>query len=110
MPNLSTSVNTIGAHHIDMVEQYAAHNYAPLPVVIARAEGAWMWDDDGNKYLDMLAAYSAVNFGHAHPELIAVAKAQLDDLTLTSRAYYNDQLGPFAKNWRRCAAWRWCCR
>ena len=97
MQNLQASVNTLGAHHIDLVEQYAAHNYAPLPVVIARAEGAWMWDADGNKYLDMLAAYSAVNFGHAHPDLIAVAKAQLDDLTLTSRAYYNDQLGPFCK-------------
>ena len=97
MPNLQASVNTIGAHHIDMVELYAAHNYAPLPVVIARAEGTWMWDADGNKYLDMLAAYSAINFGHAHPDLIAVAKAQLDDLTLTSRAYYNDQLGPFCK-------------
>ncbi len=97
MPNTDASVNTIGAHHIDMVEQYAAHNYAPLPVVVARAEGAWMWDADGNKYLDMLAAYSAINFGHAHPDLIAVAKAQLDDLTLTSRAYYNDQLGPFCK-------------
>ena len=97
MAELQSTVNTIGAHHIDMVEHYAAHNYAPLPVVIARAEGAWMWDADGNKYLDMLAAYSAINFGHAHPELIAIAKAQLDDLTLTSRAFYNDQLGPFCK-------------
>ena len=80
-----------------MVEQYAAHNYAPLPIVISRAEGVWMWDTDGKKYLDMLAAYSAINFGHAHPELLAVARAQLDALTLTSRAFYNDQLGPFCK-------------
>ncbi len=90
-------VNTIGAQHIDLVEQYAAHNYAPLPIVIARAEGVWMWDADGKKYLDMLAAYSAINFGHAHPELLAVARAQLDEVTLTSRAFYNDQLGPFCK-------------
>ena len=90
-------VNTIGAQHIDLVEQYAAHNYAPLPIVIARAEGVWMWDADGNKYLDMLAAYSAINFGHAHPDLLAVARTQLDALTLTSRAFYNDQLGPFCK-------------
>ena len=90
-------VNTIGAQHIDLVEQYAAHNYAPLPIVISRAEGVWMWDTDGKKYLDMLAAYSAINFGHAHPELLAVARAQLDALTLTSRAFYNDQLGPFCK-------------
>ncbi len=90
-------LNTIGAQHIDLVEQYAAHNYAPLPIVIARAEGVWMWDADGNKYLDMLAAYSAINFGHAHPDLLAVARTQLDALTLTSRAFYNDQLGPFCK-------------
>ncbi|MFQ5570865.1 MAG: ornithine--oxo-acid transaminase [Rhodothermales bacterium] len=95
--NLQTPTGMLGAQHIDMVERYAAHNYAPLPIVVARAEGAWMWDADGHKYLDMLAAYSAVNFGHSNPELIAVAKAQLDDVTLTSRAFYNDQLGPFCK-------------
>ena len=91
-------VNTLGAQHIDLVEQYAAHNYAPLPIVVARAEGVWMWDADGNKYLDMLAAYSAINFGHGHPELLAVAHAQLEALTLTSRAFYNDQLGPFCRD------------
>ena len=90
-------LNAIDAQHIDLVEQYAAHNYAPLPIVIARAEGVWMWDTDGKKYLDMLAAYSAINFGHSHPELLAVAHTQLDALTLTSRAFYNDQLGPFCK-------------
>ncbi|MFB3133835.1 MAG: ornithine--oxo-acid transaminase [Rhodothermales bacterium] len=97
MPHQQAIVNTIGARHIDMVEQYAAHNYAPLPIVISRAEGVWMWDTDGKKYLDMLAAYSAINFGHSHPELLAVAHTQLDALTLTSRAFYNDQLGPFCK-------------
>jgi len=83
-----------GAEHIRLVEEFAAHNYHPLPVVIARAEGVWVEDADGKRYMDMLAAYSAVNFGHRHPELIAAAKAQLDRLTLTSRAFHNDQLGP----------------
>ena len=86
-----------GKEHIDMVEQYAAHNYHPLPVVVAKAEGVWVEDADGKRYMDMLAAYSAVNFGHCHPELIAAAKQQLDELTLTSRAFHNDQLGPLCK-------------
>jgi len=83
--------------HIDLVERWAAYNYHPLPVVVARAEGVWVEDVDGKKYMDMLAAYSAVNFGHANPELIASAKAQLDRVTLTSRAFHNDQLGPFCQ-------------
>jgi ornithine--oxo-acid transaminase len=86
-----------GAQHIEIVEQYAAHNYHPLPVVVARAEGVWVHDADGRKYMDMLAAYSAVNFGHRHPALIAAAKAQLDSVTLTSRAFHNDQLGPLCQ-------------
>ncbi|MDR1710867.1 MAG: ornithine--oxo-acid transaminase [Propionibacteriaceae bacterium] len=73
-----------------------AHNYAPLPVTISSAEGVWFTAVDGRRYLDCLAAYSAVNFGHRNPELIAVAHAQLDRLTLTSRAFDNDQLEPFA--------------
>jgi ornithine--oxo-acid transaminase len=76
-------------------EQFGAHNYHPLPVVVHRAEGAWVYDTEGNRYLDLLSAYSALNFGHRHPGLIAAAKAQLDLLTLTSRAFHNDQLGPF---------------
>ena len=83
-----------GSEHIELVEKYAAHNYHPLPVVVAKAEGVWVEDVDGKRYMDMLSAYSAVNFGHANPELIAVAKAQLDKVTLTSRAFHNDQLGP----------------
>ncbi|ROQ37194.1 ornithine--oxo-acid transaminase [Frondihabitans sp. PhB188] len=79
------------------VEEHAlAHNYHPLSVVVATAEGAWVTDVDGKRYLDCLAAYSAVNFGHSNPRLIAAAKAQLDRVTLTSRAFHNDQLGPFA--------------
>jgi len=86
-----------GAEHIELVETYAAHNYHPLPVVVAKAEGAWVEDADGKRYLDMLAAYSAVNFGHSNPALLDVARAQLDRVTLTSRAFHNDQLGPLAK-------------
>ena len=80
---------------IGLAEKYSAHNYHPLPVVISSAEGVWVTDVEGNRYLDMLAAYSALNFGHQHPELIEAAKAQLDRLTLTSRAFHNDQMGPF---------------
>ena len=80
---------------IALVERHAAHNYSPLPVVAASAEGAWITDVDGRRYLDCLAAYSAVNFGHRHPEIIATAHAQLDMVTLVSRAFHSDRLGPF---------------
>ena len=76
-------------------EAHSAHNYHPLPVVIADAEGAWVTDVEGKRYLDMLAAYSAVNFGHRHPRLVAAAKRQLDRVTLVSRAFDHDQFGPF---------------
>src|SRR5689334_19513273 len=75
--------------------EYGAHNYHPLPVVAAEAEGAWVTDVEGRRYLDMLAAYSALNFGHRHPRLIAAARRQLDHLTLVSRAFEHDQFGPF---------------
>ena len=78
-----------------LAERYAAHNYAPLPVVIAEAQGSWVTDPEGRRYLDMLAGYSAVNFGHRHPALVAAARRQLSRVTLTSRAFHNDQLGPF---------------
>jgi len=74
---------------------HAAHNYHPLEVVVSRGEGAWVTAVDGRRYLDCLAAYSAVNFGHGHPLLVQAAKDQLDRITLTSRAFHNDQLGPF---------------
>ncbi len=86
-----------GQGPVAQVEQYSAHNYHPLPVVVTRAEGIWVEDIHGKRYMDMLAAYSAINFGHCHPELIAVAHAQLDRVTLTSRAFHNDQLGPFCE-------------
>ena len=75
--------------------RYTAHNYSPLPVVASSAEGAWITDIEGRRYLDCLAAYSAVNFGHRNPEIIAAAHAQLDRVTLVSRAFHSDRLGPF---------------
>ncbi|MFD5647925.1 ornithine--oxo-acid transaminase [Streptomyces sp. NPDC127039] len=78
-------------------EPVLAHNYHPLPVVVARAEGAWVEDVEGRRYLDMLAGYSALNFGHRHPALIEAAHRQLDRLTLTSRAFHNDRLADFAE-------------
>lgn len=80
---------------IAQVERFGAHNYHPLPVVITRAEGVWVWDGSGRRYLDMLSSYSALNQGHRHPRVVAAARAQLDRVTLTSRAFHNDQLGPF---------------
>ena len=74
--------------YLSEVEQFSAHNYHPLPLVLDRGEGAWVWDVDGNRYLDCLAAYSAVNQGHRHPAIVAAAKGQLDRLTLTSRAFH----------------------
>ncbi len=81
-----------------VAERYTAHNYHPLPVTIAHAEGCWVRDDNGRRYLDALSAYSALNFGHRHPRLVAAAQAQLGRVTLTSRAFSNDQLGPFARD------------
>ena len=78
--------------YIALEEKYGAHNYHPLDVVIEKAEGVWVYDVDGKKYLDCLAAYSAVNQGHCHPRIIKVLKDQADKVTLTSRAFRNDQL------------------
>ena len=85
------------AQHTEMVDSYSAHNYAPLPVVIAKGEGAWVEDCEGNRYLDMLSAYSALNFGHSHPKILEAFIEQAKKLTLTSRAFQNDQFGPFCK-------------
>ncbi|NMI02012.1 ornithine--oxo-acid transaminase, partial [Pseudonocardia acidicola] len=81
--------------HERLMAEHSAHNYHPLPVVIAEAGGAWVTDVGGRRYLDCLAGYSALNFGHGHPALLAAAHRQLDRVTLTSRAFGNDQLGPF---------------
>lgn len=80
---------------IALAESHVARNYSPLPVVAHSAEGAWITDVDGRRYLDCLAAYSAVNFGHRNPEITATAHAQLDTVTLVSRAFHSDKLGPF---------------
>lgn len=83
------------AHIIEQTEKYGAHNYHPLPIVISEAEGVWVRDPEGNRYMDMLSAYSAVNQGHRHPKIIQALKDQADKVTLTSRAFHNDQLGPW---------------
>ena len=83
--------------YIKLDDEWGAHNYHPLPVVIAEAEGAWVTDVEGNRYLDFLSGYSALNFGHRHPRLVEAAREQLDRLTLTSRAFHNDQYGAFCR-------------
>jgi ornithine--oxo-acid transaminase len=80
---------------IDLSERVGAHNYHPLPVVIAEAKGVWVHDPEGRRYMDFLSAYSAVNQGHRHPHVIGALKAQADRVTLTSRAFYNDRMGDF---------------
>ena len=93
LPEAETSADLIG-----LVDRYSAHNYHPLPIVVAEAEGAWVTDVEGRRYLDMLSAYSALNFGHRHPDLIHAATEQLQRVTLTSRAFHNDRFGPFCKD------------
>ena len=78
---------------IDVEERFGAHNYHPLPVVLSRGEGVHLWDVEGKQYFDFLSAYSAVNQGHCHPHIINALIKQAQQLTLTSRAFYNDQLG-----------------
>ncbi len=89
--------NLTTLEHIKLVEEYSAHNYAPLPVVLRSGEGVWVEDVEGKRYLDMLSSYSALNQGHRHPKIIKTLKEQADRLTLTSRAFHNDQFGPFCK-------------
>ncbi|WP_281422065.1 ornithine--oxo-acid transaminase [Microbacterium flavescens] len=96
MTSTSPDVDTAMARVIADENEHVAHNYHPLPVVISRGEGAWVTDVEGRRYLDLLSAYSALNFGHGHPAILAAAQEQLNRLTLTSRAYHNDRLGPFA--------------
>ena len=96
MTAASTSLDAAMSQIIAAEVQHVAHNYHPLPVVISRGEGAWVTDVEGKRYLDLLSAYSALNFGHGHPAILAAAQEQLNRLTLTSRAYHNDRLGPFA--------------
>lgn len=97
--NLITMETTMDAmtseQHMKMEDQYGAHNYHPLPVVLAKGKGVHVWDVEGKKYYDFLSAYSAVNQGHCHPKIVTAMQTQAQQLTLTSRAFYNDCLGPF---------------
>jgi len=94
---MESTTQSQATHFMALEDKHGAHNYHPLPVVLSRGEGVYVWDVDGKKYYDFLSAYSAVNQGHCHPKIIAALKAQADNLTLTSRAFYNDQLGPYEK-------------
>ncbi len=86
------------ADHLHLLDQYAAHNYSPVAMVAARAQGAWVWDVEGKKYFDMLSAYGAINFGHSNERFKKRAIEQLDRMTMISRAFMNDQMGPFCKD------------
>ena len=97
MTTMTAATASLTERYLEEAERYSAHNYHPLPVVLEHGEGVWVWDVDGNRYLDMLSSYSAVNQGHRHPAIVAAAKEQLDRLTLTSRAFHNDQMGPFLR-------------
>ena len=94
---MTDAVSTRTEGFLAEAERFSAHNYKPLPVVLERGEGVWVWDVEGRRYLDMLAAYSAVNQGHRHPRIIQAAQEQMQRLTLTSRAFHNDQMGPFLR-------------
>ncbi|MDP2059934.1 MAG: ornithine--oxo-acid transaminase [Flavobacteriaceae bacterium] len=91
------SKKSTSEHFVELEERYGAHNYHPLPVVLNRGEGVYVWDVDGRKYYDFLSAYSAVNQGHCHPKIVQALTNQAQKLTLTSRAFYNDKLGEFEK-------------
>jgi len=92
-----TTVNSDAAHFVRLENEYGANNYDPLDIVLQRGEGVWVWDIEGNKYLDFLAAYSAVNQGHVHPKIRQALLQQIERMTLTSRAFRTDQLGPLYK-------------
>lgn len=94
---MSAIAQNTSAYFIDLEEAHGAHNYHPLPVVLSKGEGVFVWDVDGKKYYDFLSGYSAVNQGHCHPRIVEAFTEQARRLTLTSRAFYNDQLGAFEK-------------
>ena len=94
---MKTSQESLNSYHIELEAKYGAHNYKPLPVVLKKGLGVFLWDVDGKKYYDFLSAYSAVNQGHCHPKIISALHEQSSKLTLTSRAFYNDVLGGFEK-------------
>ena len=88
-------MQNITENYMALEDRYGAHNYHPLPVVLTKGKGVFVWDVEGKKYFDFLSAYSAVNQGHCHPKIVGALIAQAQELTLTSRAFYNDSLGPY---------------
>ena len=85
----------LSIYHLDLEKKFGAHDYHPLPVVLAKGEGVYLWDVNGKKYYDFLSSYSAVNQGHCHPKLVELIKQQAETLTLTSRALHNNKLGEY---------------
>ena len=94
---METTQKSLQDYYLDLESKHGAHDYHPLPVVLAKGEGVFLWDVDGKKYYDFLSAYSAVNQGHCHPEIVSVLKEQAETLTLTSRAFHNNKLGEYMK-------------
>ena len=92
-----TSMQNIAENYMALEDRYGAHNYHPLPVVLTKGEGIFVWDVDGKRYYDFLSAYSAVNQGHCHPKIVEALVQQAKTLTLTSRAFYNNCLGEYEK-------------
>jgi ornithine--oxo-acid transaminase len=97
LQSMETMTRMTSQHAIELENKYGAHNYHPLPVVLSRGEGVYVWDCEGKRYYDFLSAYSAVNQGHCHPKIVNALKEQAETLTLTSRAFYNDVLGEYEK-------------
>src|ERR1700745_2954943 len=94
---MSLGISEKAASFLSLEEKYGAHNYHPLPVVLEKGEGLFLWDVDGKRYYDFLSAYSAVNQGHCHPKILKTFIEQAQQLTLTSRAFHNDAMGDYAK-------------
>src|SRR6185312_10527356 len=94
---MTSSYSETTARFLELENEYSAHNYHPLPVVLSKGEGVFVWDVDGKRYYDFLSGYSALNQGHCHPKIIATLIDQVKKLTLTSRAFHNDALGEYAK-------------
>src|SRR6476469_229358 len=88
-------LSTLSQGFLDLEDKYGAHNYHPLPVVLEKGSGVFLWDVDGKRYYDFLSGYSAVNQGHCHPRILAALKRQAEQLTLTSRAFHNHLLGRY---------------
>ncbi|GAL00928.1 ornithine aminotransferase [Nonlabens ulvanivorans] len=94
---MSTATKNGSQHYIDLEDEHGAHNYHPLPVVLEKGDGVYVWDVEGKRYYDFLSAYSAVNQGHCHPAIVDAMNQQAQTLTLTSRAFHNDKLGVYEK-------------